>query len=175
MACRLDKINVHYEVVGEGRPILMLHGWPLDHRHLLSEMEPVFERREGWRRIYPQPARDGSHAGQGLDHASRSDARHRAGLHRQRLPLLASALSLLVPGLGQICSGEAERGAAILIAVIVVGNLNVIWLSLFATTSAGPHTFWGYALPRILHDLFAAWGVVFLVWQVVDAYQKAKH
>jgi hypothetical protein len=73
-----------------------------------------------------------------------------------RRPLLASGLSLLVPGLGQICAGKGERGAAILIAVLVVRNLNVIWLSLFATVSAAPRTFWGYELPRILHDLFAA-------------------
>lgn len=91
-----------------------------------------------------------------------------------RRPFLASVLSLLVPGLGQICSGKGERGAAILIAAIMVGNLNAIWLSLFATTSSGPHTFWGYALPRTLHDLFAVWGLVFLVWQVVDAYKQAK-
>jgi TM2 domain-containing membrane protein YozV len=91
-----------------------------------------------------------------------------------RKPLLASVLSLLVPGLGQIYAGKGERGAAILIAAIVVGNLNVIWLSLFATTSAGSQACWGYALPRMLHDLFAAWGVVFLVWQVVDAYKQAR-
>jgi hypothetical protein len=91
-----------------------------------------------------------------------------------RRPFLAGVLSLLVPGLGQIYSGKGERGGAILIAAIVVGNLNAIWLSLYATTSAGAHTFWGYALPRILHDLFGAWGLVFLAWQVVDAYQQAK-
>jgi TM2 domain-containing membrane protein YozV len=91
-----------------------------------------------------------------------------------RSPFLAGLLSLLVPGLGQIYAGRGERGAAILIAVIVVGNLNVIWLSLFAAASAGPHTFWGNTLPRALHDLFAAWGLVFLGWQVVDAYRQAR-
>jgi hypothetical protein len=90
-----------------------------------------------------------------------------------RRPLLAGALSLLVPGLGQIITGRHERGAAILISAIVVGNLNVIWLSLFATTSAGSHAFWGHWLPRILHDVFALWGLVFLVWQAIDAYQQA--
>jgi hypothetical protein len=90
------------------------------------------------------------------------------------MPILAGVLSLLVPGLGQICAGKGERGAAILIAAIVVGNLNAIWLSLHATASSGPHMFWGTVLPRILHDLFAAWGVVFLVWQAVDAYNQAR-
>jgi hypothetical protein len=91
-----------------------------------------------------------------------------------RSPFLAGVLSLLVPGLGQIYAGRGERGAAILIAAIVVGNLNAIWLSLHTAASSGPYTFWGYTLPRILHDLFAAWGLVFLGWQVVDAYRQAR-
>lgn len=90
-----------------------------------------------------------------------------------RSPLLASVLSLLVPGLGQIYAGKGARGAAILIAAIVVGNLNAIWLSVHATASSAPYTFWGTALPRVLHDLFAAWGLVFLAWQVVDAHKQA--
>lgn len=53
MECTLDRITVHYEVRGEGRPILMLHGLPLDHRHMLDEMEPLFEHRSGWKRLYP--------------------------------------------------------------------------------------------------------------------------
>ncbi len=84
---------------------------------------------------------------------------------------LAGVLSLLVPGLGQIYAGKGERGAAILVAVIVVGNLNAIWLSLFATADPRPKTFWAYTLPRILHDLFAAYGLVFWVWQAADAHR----
>jgi hypothetical protein len=91
-----------------------------------------------------------------------------------RKPFLAGLLSLLVPGLGQITSGQAGRGAAILIGVIIVGNLNAIWLSLYAATSDDPQSFWGHALPRILHDVCGAWGLVFLAWQVVDAYRQAK-
>jgi hypothetical protein len=39
---------------------------------------------------------------------------------------------------------------------------------------SGPHTLVGYWLPRLLHDVFAAYGIVFWVWQVVDAYNTAK-
>ena len=46
-------IPVHYEQLGEGRPVLLLHGTPADHRHMVRAFEPIFERREGWRRIYP--------------------------------------------------------------------------------------------------------------------------
>ena len=53
MKCRVKDMQVHYEEVGSGKPILMLHGWPLDHRHIMSAMEPLFKNRPGWRRIYP--------------------------------------------------------------------------------------------------------------------------
>lgn len=87
-------------------------------------------------------------------------------------PLLAALISLVVPGLGQIYAGKSERGAAILISVIIVGNLNAIWLSIYSLTSPGSAAFWTYTLPRILHDWFAAIGVIFLIWQVVDAYRQ---
>lgn len=46
-------IPVNYHEVGEGRPVLLLHGMPADHRHIARSFEPIFERRPGWRRIYP--------------------------------------------------------------------------------------------------------------------------
>jgi TM2 domain-containing membrane protein YozV len=91
-----------------------------------------------------------------------------------RRSFLAGLLSLVVPGLGQIYCGKGGRGAAILVAVIVVGNLNAIWLSLFTLTDPGAGAFWAYRLPRILHDVFAVYGVIFWIWQVVDAYRQAK-
>jgi pimeloyl-ACP methyl ester carboxylesterase len=44
---------MNYEVIGEGRPILMLHGTPVDHNQMKNEMEPIFEKRTDWRRVYP--------------------------------------------------------------------------------------------------------------------------
>lgn len=52
MECKLKDITVHYELFGEGRPIIMLHGWGVDHHHMLSTMEPLFEKRHGWKRFY---------------------------------------------------------------------------------------------------------------------------
>jgi len=46
-------IPVRYLDIGEGRPVLLLHGMPADHRHMARTFEPLFERRTGWRRIYP--------------------------------------------------------------------------------------------------------------------------
>jgi pimeloyl-ACP methyl ester carboxylesterase len=53
MECDLKDITVHYEMVGDGRPLIMLHGWGVDHQHMLATMEPVFKQRNGWKRIYP--------------------------------------------------------------------------------------------------------------------------
>jgi TM2 domain-containing membrane protein YozV len=96
-------------------------------------------------------------------------------MKKNRNPYLASFLSIPIPGLGQIYAGKGERGVAILIVTIIVGNLNAIWLSLYATTNSRSNAFWMNTLPRILHDLFAFYGVIFLILQVVDAYQQARN
>ncbi len=53
MEVMVRSIPVYYEEYGEGIPLLMLHGRPLDHRHIAASMEPLFQKRSGWRRIYP--------------------------------------------------------------------------------------------------------------------------
>lgn len=53
MECKLENITIYYELFGDGRPIIMLHGWSADHRHMVSAMEPLFKQRDGWKRIYP--------------------------------------------------------------------------------------------------------------------------
>ena len=53
MERQVRDIAIHYEEVGSGRPLFMLHGRPSDHRLMLHTMEPLFASRSGWRRIYP--------------------------------------------------------------------------------------------------------------------------
>jgi pimeloyl-ACP methyl ester carboxylesterase len=53
MEVKVRGTPMHYQEFGEGTPILMLHGWPGDNRHMISDFEPLFQKREGWRRIYP--------------------------------------------------------------------------------------------------------------------------
>ncbi len=52
MECKLENITVYYEIVGEGRPIIMLHGWSGDHHNMVRDMEPLFRERDEWKRIY---------------------------------------------------------------------------------------------------------------------------
>lgn len=53
MQCDLDSATIHYEEYGQGRPIVFLHGWSMDHRLESTVYEPIFAARGGWRRIYP--------------------------------------------------------------------------------------------------------------------------
>ena len=52
MECEVRGIPVYYEEVGTGRPLLLLHGWPSDHRLMSYAMEPILAQRPGWRRLY---------------------------------------------------------------------------------------------------------------------------
>ena len=38
---------------GNGVPVVAVHGWAPDHRLMLGCLEPIFERRDGYRRLYP--------------------------------------------------------------------------------------------------------------------------
>jgi pimeloyl-ACP methyl ester carboxylesterase len=44
--------TVHYEVCGEGMPVVMLHGGPGDLNNMKGLMEPLFQGRSGWQRLY---------------------------------------------------------------------------------------------------------------------------
>lgn len=39
--------------VGEGRPLVLVHGWRLNGEVERADYEPIFARRRGWRRLYP--------------------------------------------------------------------------------------------------------------------------
>ncbi len=53
MYSEFDGLKVFYKSHGEGRPLLVLHGIPADHRFMAGFLEPIVEGRTGWRRIYP--------------------------------------------------------------------------------------------------------------------------
>lgn len=63
MECALENITVHYEMFGEGTPILVLPGWSLNARLAAHEIEPYFQGRDGWKRIYIDPPGHGKTPG----------------------------------------------------------------------------------------------------------------
>jgi len=44
--------TLHYVTHGEGFPIIILHGFYLDHQPMIGACEPIFEARDGYQRIY---------------------------------------------------------------------------------------------------------------------------
>ena len=44
--------SIHYEVLGDGSPVVILHGRPGDHRYLMPTLEPIFSAHKGWKRVY---------------------------------------------------------------------------------------------------------------------------
>jgi TM2 domain-containing membrane protein YozV len=93
----------------------------------------------------------------------------------RRNPIVAGLLSLFIPGLGQMYSGAGNKGAAILAAAIVIGNLNIIFLPAFVAAAPDPEIVWAYWIPRIGHDVMSVWSVVFWLWAVFDAYGNARN
>lgn len=91
-------------------------------------------------------------------------------------PILAGLFSLLVPGLGQIYAGEGTKGAAMIVAAIVIANLNIIVLPLISMANPiipkgkpDARSLWAYWIPRVVHDVASFWSIVFWLWAVVDA------
>lgn len=52
MLWRMKGAEIYYEIVGEGKPVLIIHGCAPDHRLMMKCMESVFQKYEGYQRIY---------------------------------------------------------------------------------------------------------------------------
>jgi pimeloyl-ACP methyl ester carboxylesterase len=52
MHCTIRDLDVYYETYGAGQAILMIHGYRIDHRVLSTSLEPLFNERGGYQRIY---------------------------------------------------------------------------------------------------------------------------
>lgn len=52
MECQIKDLSVHYEVFGDGRPIVLLNGAGPDHRCMSGPLEPAFEKQSAWKRFY---------------------------------------------------------------------------------------------------------------------------
>jgi pimeloyl-ACP methyl ester carboxylesterase len=87
MECALENITVHYEVFGEGKPIIILPGWSLNTRLTAHETEPYFQQRKRWKRIYIDPPGHGKTPGK--DWITNQD---------QILEVLLACIDKLIPG-----------------------------------------------------------------------------
>jgi len=97
---KLFDSEIYYEVYGAGIPVLMIHGWSVDHRLMSGCMEPVFEKHtEPFMRIYIDlPGMGQSRAG---DSIKCSD---------QVLAVLYAFIDTIIPGQKFLLAGESYGG-----------------------------------------------------------------
>jgi pimeloyl-ACP methyl ester carboxylesterase len=49
---KINDLTFDYEIIGSGKPVIMVHGFGVDREVMRGCMEPVFKKRPGWKRIY---------------------------------------------------------------------------------------------------------------------------
>jgi pimeloyl-ACP methyl ester carboxylesterase len=88
---------IDYEIIGEGMPILMLHGWSVDRELMKGCMEPVFETvSEKFRRVYLDlPGMGKSKAGDSIRNAD------------QMLDVILAFVDRILPGARILLAGES--------------------------------------------------------------------
>ncbi len=88
---------IDYEIIGEGTPILMLHGWSVDRELMKGCMEPVMERYPGsFRRVYIDlPGMGRSRAGASIRNAD------------QMLEAIFGFVDKVLPGERLLLAGES--------------------------------------------------------------------
>ncbi len=52
MNCKVQDILINYEIIGEGKPVIIIHGSHVDHRLMKGCMEPIFNNSNKYKRIY---------------------------------------------------------------------------------------------------------------------------
>jgi pimeloyl-ACP methyl ester carboxylesterase len=123
MECHLAKLTVHYETFGQGKPFITISGIPSDHRIILNWMEPIFDKRPGWRRFYFDLPGTGRTSGEGITSID------------QVLDVVCGFIDAVIPAqsftlLGLSAGGYLARGVVHRKSALVNGLcLLVPWLS----------------------------------------------
>ena len=101
MFCELEKVALYYETYGEGKPLLMMHGYGVDHHLMTGCMEPLFAERNGWKRIYPD-----------LPGMGRTRLNEKEWLRNsdQMLEIVMDFIQTVLPGQNFAVAGESYGG-----------------------------------------------------------------
>jgi len=94
-------------------------------------------------------------------------------INKKKNPWIAGSLSLLFLGMGHVYVDKRVLGAALMLAFIIIGSINALWLSTYAITPVDSG-FFGLTFPRVLHDIFAFYSIAFWIWAIVDSVHLAK-
>ncbi|MDO7907499.1 alpha/beta hydrolase [Paenibacillus sp. JX-17] len=97
--CKVKKANIYYEEIGEGKPVIMIHGFSPDHRLMSGCMEPIFQHIPGWRRIYIDLP--------GMGHTKDYDQIHSSD---DMLEAVLDFIETMVPDQDYLIAGESYGG-----------------------------------------------------------------
>ncbi len=99
MKCKIKDLSINYEILGEGKPILMLHGYSVDHRVMAGCMETVSELEKNYKRIYMDlPGMGESGSAEWIVNADRM------------LEIIIEFIEKLIPGENFLLAGESYGG-----------------------------------------------------------------
>ena len=99
MFCKVEGLDIYYEAYGEGTPVLMLHGYGIDHHVMVGCMEPIFTKRPGYRRIYLDLP--------GMGRSKAADWLNNTG---QILDVIIKFCDLVIPDSNFLAAGESYGG-----------------------------------------------------------------
>ncbi|MEN1937800.1 alpha/beta hydrolase [Paenibacillus sp. 102] len=99
MICHVQDAEIYYEIIGEGKPIVMLHGCSLDHRAMKGCMEPLFHKHPGYKRIYID-----------LPGMGKSNAPKWINSSDSLFDLLTSCIEKIIPNENFLLVGESYGG-----------------------------------------------------------------
>ena len=99
MECKVNGLSIYYESIGQGRPIIMLHGFYPDHRLMSGCMEPIFAKQTGYQRIYLDLP--GMGQTKGADWITSSDS---------MLTVVMDFIDHILPGQNFLLAGESYGG-----------------------------------------------------------------
>ncbi|MCM1989359.1 alpha/beta fold hydrolase [Oceanirhabdus seepicola] len=99
MECKIKNVSINYEIIGEGKPIVMLHGYYLEHRMMAGCMEPVFSDKDGYKRIYLDLP--GMGKSEGAEWIKSSD---------DMLDILISFIDKIIPNENFLLAGQSYGG-----------------------------------------------------------------
>lgn len=99
MECVIKGLSINYEVRGYGKPILLLHGYSVDHRLMFGCMEPIFREKDSYKRIYMD-----------LPGMGKSESAEWIRNSDQMLDIIAGFIDKIIPNENLILVGESYGG-----------------------------------------------------------------
>lgn len=95
----INDLEINFEMIGEGKPVIMIHGFTPDSRLMKGCMEPIFTKRENYKRIYLDLPGMGETAGSKTVNST-----------DDMLDVVINFIDTLIPGQSFLLVGESYGG-----------------------------------------------------------------